>query len=40
METKLIFINIANSEKIMHADYQGKHFEVKLPPFSSQILDY
>ncbi len=39
-ETKLIFINIANSERIMHADYQGRHFEVKLPPFSAQILDY
>ncbi len=39
-ETKLIFINISKDEKVINANYQGKHFEVDLPAFTSKILDY
>lgn len=39
-ETKLVFINISGEQKTMHADFNGRHFEVNLPAYSSQILDY
>lgn len=38
-ETKLIFINIANSEKTICADFGGKHYATTLPPHSSKITD-
>lgn len=39
-ETKLVFINIADTEKLLSVDFCGKHFEITLPAFSSQIIDY
>lgn len=37
-ETKLVFINIADTEKVMSVDYLGKHFELTVPAFLSKII--
>ena len=39
-ETKLVFINIADKPCTLRADFDGKHFEVTVPAFSSQITDF
>ncbi len=37
-ECKLIFINISSDAKTLCADYNSRHFEITLSPYSSQIL--
>ncbi len=39
-ETKLIFINISPQEKTIQTEFCGKHLEVSLPPYSSEITDF
>ncbi len=37
-ESVLVFINIASEEKIIYADYSGRHFEECLPAYASKIV--
>jgi len=39
-ECKLVFINISPDTKTLHANYNSKPFELTLPGFSSQIIDF
>lgn len=39
-ECKLVFINISSDTKTLYADYNSKHFELTVPAFSSQIIDF
>lgn len=36
-ESALVFINISSEQKVLNVNYQGRHFEVTLPPYSSEI---
>ncbi len=37
-ETALVFINNAPESKTMYADFRGRHFEVNIPAYSSEII--
>lgn len=37
-ETAVIFINIAPENKVMHANFRGRHLEVNIPAYSSEII--
>lgn len=37
-EDVLVFVNIADKETSLHADYKGRHYEWHLPAYSSRIV--
>lgn len=37
-ETAVVFLNISSETKTIYADFKGRHFEVTLPAFSSEII--